>query len=58
MGNTSPQVSSGGLAVKHPALSANDHMFEPSKRSKILRLNYLLTTSRVADHVKWRCRLH
>ena len=27
-------VSSGGLAVKDPALGANGHRFEPRKRSK------------------------
>ena len=27
-------MSSGGLAVKHPALGANGHRFKPSKRSK------------------------
>jgi len=28
-------VSSGGLAVKHPALGANGRRFEPRKRSKL-----------------------
>ena len=52
-------MSSGGLAVKHPALGANGHRFEPRKRSKpFQRLISRLTTSWVADHVKWRCRLH
>ena len=52
-------VSSGGLAVKHPALGANGRRFEPRKRSKLFQgLISRLTTSWVADHVKWRCRLH
>jgi len=52
-------VSSGGLAVKHPALGGNGHRFDPSKRSKLFqRLISRLTTSWVADHVKWHCRLH
>ena len=52
-------VSSGGLAVKHSALGANGHQFEPSKRSKLFqRLISRLTTSWVAYRVKWRCRLH
>jgi len=42
------RVSSGGLAVKHPVLGANGHRFKPRR----------LTTSWVADHVKWRCCLH
>ena len=46
-------VSSGGLAVKHPALAANGYRFEPRKRSKpFQRLISRLTTSWVADHVK------
>ena len=53
------QVSSGGLAVKHQALGANDRRFEPRKRSKLFQgLISRLTTSWVGDHVKWRCRLH
>ncbi|KAK2150412.1 hypothetical protein LSH36_406g02067 [Paralvinella palmiformis] len=52
-------VSSGGLVVKHPALGANGRRFEPRKRSKLFqRLISRLTSSWVADHVKWRCRLH
>jgi len=52
-------VSSGDLAAKHSALGANDRMFEPRKRSKLFQgLISRLTTSWVADHVKWRCRLH
>ena len=51
-------VSSGGLVVKHPALGAKGHRFDPSKRSKLFqRLISRLTTSWVVDHVKWRCRL-
>ena len=30
-----PFVSSCGLAVKHPALGAKGHRFDPSKRSKL-----------------------
>ena len=49
----------GGLAVKHPALGANGHRFEPCKRSKLFQgLISRLTTSWVADQVKWRYRLH
>jgi len=56
---TSYSVSSGGLTVNHPALGVNGHRYEPSKRSKLFqRLISQLTTSWVADHVKWRCRLH
>ena len=52
-------VSSGGLAVKHPALGVNGRRFEPRKRSKLFQgLISRLTKSWVADHVKWRCRLH
>ena len=52
-------VSSGGLAVKHPALGANGHRFEPRKGWKLFQgLISRLTTSWVADHVKRRCRLH
>ncbi|KAK2170412.1 hypothetical protein LSH36_3g26068 [Paralvinella palmiformis] len=52
-------VSSGGLVIKHPALGANGRRFEPRKRSKLFQgLISQLTTSWVADHVKWRCRLH
>ena len=52
-------VSSGGLAVKHPALGPNGRRFEPCKRSKLFQgLISRLTTSWVADHVKWGCRLH
>ena len=52
-------VSPGGLAVKHPALGANGHRFEPSKRSKLFqRLISRLTISWVTGHIKWRCRLH
>ena len=51
-------VSSGGLVVKHPALGAIGRRFEPRKRSKLFQgLISRLTTSWVADHVKWRCRL-
>jgi len=32
-------VSSGGLAVKPPALGANGHRFEPCKRSKPFQRN-------------------
>ena len=47
-------VSSGGLAVKHPALGANGRRFEPRKRSKLFQgLISRLTTSWVADQVKW-----
>jgi len=53
------KVSSDGLVVKHPALGVNGRRFEPRKRSKLLQgLISRLTTSWVADHVKWRCRLH
>ena len=38
---TSSSVSSGGLAVKYPALAANGHRFEPSKRSKLPGINFL-----------------
>ena len=52
-------VSSGGLAVKQSALGANGRRFEPRKRSKLFHgLISRLTTSWVADRVKWRCRLH
>jgi len=52
-------VSSGGLVVKHTALGAMGHWFDPSKRSKpFQRLISRLTTSWVVDHVKWRCHLH
>ena len=52
-------VSSGGLAVKHSAFGANGRRFEPRKRSKRFQgLISQLTTSWVANHVKWRCRLH
>jgi len=52
-------VTSGGLAVKHSALGANDHRFDSSKRLKLIQgLNSWLTTLWVSDHVKWRCRLH
>ena len=52
-------VSFGGLVVKHSALAANGRRFEPRKRSKLFQgLISRLTTSWVADHVKWRCRLH
>ena len=38
-------MSSGGLAVKHPALGAKGHRFDPSKRSKpFQRLISRLTT--------------
>ena len=54
-----PLESSGGLAAKHPALGAKGHRFDPSKMSKLFqRLISRLTTSWVADHVKWRRRLH
>ena len=57
--NLAQVVSSGGLAVKHPAFGANGHRFEPRKRSKLFQgLISRLPTSWVADHVKWRCRLH
>ena len=47
-------VSSSSLVVKHPALGANGHRFEPCKRSKTFQgLISRLTTSWVADHVKW-----
>jgi len=50
---TPPPVSSR-LAVKHPALGAKGHRFDPSKRSKLFQgLISQLTTSWVADHVKW-----
>ena len=53
------KLSSGGLVVKHPVLHANGHRFEPRKRSKLFQgLISRLTTPWVADHVKWRCRLH
>ena len=56
---TAQTVSSGGLAVKHSALGVNGRRFEPRKRSKLFQgLISRLTTSWVADHVKWRCRLH
>jgi len=43
----------------YPALGANGHKFEHRKRSKpFQRLISQLTTSWVADHVKWRCCLH
>jgi len=39
-------VRSGGLAVKHPALGAKGHRFDPRKRSKpFQRLISRLTTS-------------
>jgi len=54
-----PPVSSGGLVVNHPALCANGHRFKPRKSWKLFQiLISRLTTSWVADHVKWRCRLH
>jgi len=41
-----PAVSSGGLAVKHPALGAKGHRFDPGKRLKLFqRLISRLTTS-------------
>jgi len=52
-------VSSGALVVKHLALGAKDHRFDPSKRSKLFqRLISRLTTSGVNAHVKWRYRFH
>jgi len=32
-------MSSGGLAVKHPALGANGHRFYPRKRSTFPQIN-------------------
>ena len=52
-------VSSGGLAVKHSALGANGHRFDPNTRSKLFqRLISRLTSTWVIDHAKWRYRLH
>jgi len=50
---SSQDVSSSGLAVKHPAPGAKYHRFDPSKRLKLFqRLISGLTTSWVGDHVK------
>ena len=55
--NALTKVSSGGLAPV--ALGVKGHRFDPSKRSKLFQgLISQLTTLWVADHVKWRCRLH
>jgi len=44
-------MSFGGLAVKHPALGANEHRFEPRKRWTLPEINFSAHNI-VADHVK------
>ena len=51
--------NAGGLVVKHVALCAKNHRFDPIKSLKLFQgIISQPTTSWVADHVKWHCHLH